>query len=70
MHDLNLAAAYAHRVILMKDGRIEAAGTVDEVMTYRRLRAAFGVDIYVGLNELDQTRYFVPRRGRGVIGPG
>jgi len=26
MHDLNLAGAYAHRVVLMKEGRIEASG--------------------------------------------
>ncbi|MFT3662741.1 MAG: heme ABC transporter ATP-binding protein [Gordonia sp. (in: high G+C Gram-positive bacteria)] len=33
VHDLSLAAAYADQVVLMKDGRIPAAGAVDEVMT-------------------------------------
>jgi iron complex transport system ATP-binding protein len=63
VHDLNLAAAYADRVVLMTNGSIEADGPIDEVMTYARLRSAFGVDLYVGLNEIDQVRYFVPRRG-------
>lgn len=62
VHDLNVAAAFADRVVLMKAGRIEASGTVEEVMTYTRLREAFGVDLYAGFNELDDVRYFVPRR--------
>lgn len=62
MHDLNVAAAFADRVVLLAKGRIEASGTVEEVMTYERLRRAFGVDLYVGYNELDEVRYFVPRR--------
>lgn len=33
VHDLSLAAAYADRVALMKDGRLLADGTVDEVLT-------------------------------------
>ncbi len=33
VHDLSLAAAYADRVALMKDGRMLASGTVDEVLT-------------------------------------
>jgi iron complex transport system ATP-binding protein len=64
VHDLNLAAVYAHRVVLLCDGRVDAAGKVEEVMTWKRLRDAFGVDLYVGVNELDGTRYFVPRRAR------
>ncbi len=62
VHDLNIAAAYADRVALLEGGRLTALGTVEQVMTYRTLREAFGVDLYVGLNELDGTRYFVPRR--------
>lgn len=62
VHDLNVAAAYADRVVLLAAGRVVAAGTVEQVMTWARLKAVFGVDLYVGVNELDGTRYFVPRR--------
>jgi len=62
MHDLNEAAQNAHRVLLLNKGEIFAQGTIPEVMTYRILREVFGVDLYVGVNELDQTRYFVPIR--------
>ncbi len=42
-HDLNVAAAYADRVILMDDGRIFADGTAPEVLTESNVRAVYGV---------------------------
>lgn len=62
VHDPNAAAQYADRVILLREGRVLAAGTVDEVMTYRLLRDLYDADLYVGLNEVDGSRYFVPMR--------
>ncbi len=63
MHDLNVASQYATRVVLAKGGRFVAVGTVDEVMTYRKLRETFDADLYCGVNELTGTRFFVPMRG-------
>jgi iron complex transport system ATP-binding protein len=65
MHDLNVAAQYASRVALMKAGRLVAVGTVEEVMTYRRLRETFDADLYCGENELNGTRFFIPMRTKG-----
>lgn len=62
MHDLNEAAQNASRVMLLDRGRVRAIGTVQDVMTYRLLRDTFGVDLYVGVNEIDGTRYFIPMR--------
>ena len=62
LHDLNAAAQYADRVALLKDGRLLACGSIEEVMTYRRLKDAFEAELYVGVNELDNTRYFLPVR--------
>jgi len=59
MHDLNAAAQYADRVVLLKGGRIVADGTVAEVMTADLLRATFEVDIEVGTSA-DGRRYFLP----------
>jgi iron complex transport system ATP-binding protein len=64
LHDLNLAAEYADRVALLQDGRLAAYGTIEEVMTYRKLKEAFGTELYVGVNELDGARYFLPVRPR------
>lgn len=63
VHDLNLAAQYCDRLLLLRDGKQLALGTVEEVMTYRRMRETFDVDVYVGVNELTGSRYFVPIRG-------
>jgi iron complex transport system ATP-binding protein len=67
MHDLNEAAQNADIVVLMDRGTIRAQGAVEDVMTYRTLRDIFDVELYVGVNELDGTRYFIPMResGRG-----
>jgi iron complex transport system ATP-binding protein len=64
LHDLNAAAQYAGHVVLLKEGRLVAHGTVEEVMTYRRLRQVFEAELYVGVNELDNARYFLPVRPR------
>ena len=64
MHDLNAAAAFADRVLLLKEGVTVAVGSVAEVMTWQRLREAFGCDLYVGVNEFTQDRYFVPMRSK------
>lgn len=68
LHDLNAAAQYADRVALLKDGRLLGYGGIEEVMTYRQLKDAFEAELYVGVNELDSSRYFLPvrpSRGRG-----
>ncbi len=65
MHDLNLASQFADRVVLLAQGRIQADGPVTDVMTYARLKALFDTELFVGVNELDGTRYFLPvRSGR------
>lgn len=45
VHDLNLAARFAERVVLMSSGRIVAAGPPDEALTPAHLRAVFGVEV-------------------------
>lgn len=47
MHDLNLAAAFAHRIALLQDGRVLAEGPPEEVLTPQALREAFGVEAVV-----------------------
>jgi iron complex transport system ATP-binding protein len=64
MHDLNIAAQYASRVLLLKAGKLVAIGGVEEVMTYALLRQTFDTDLYAGLNELTNTRFFLPMRTR------
>lgn len=43
LHDIELAARYASRLIWMKDGRIVADGSVEETLTADRLAEVYGV---------------------------
>jgi iron complex transport system ATP-binding protein len=47
MHDLPLAARYADRVLLMREGRIEADGTPRDVLTSAQLATSFGIEASV-----------------------
>lgn len=67
MHDLNIAAQFADRVVLVKSGRIVASGPVAEVMTYRTLKETFDADLYCGENDVNGTRFFLPMRSTGRV---
>lgn len=47
LHDFQLAAAYANRVLMLKDGSIYAQGTVSEILTATHIKDCFGVDVAV-----------------------
>ena len=44
VHDMNLAARYCDRVILLQKGKIIANGTPEEVLTVERIRSVFHVN--------------------------
>ena len=46
-HDLNLAARFCDRLLLLFQGRVYAAGTPEEVLTPDRLRQVYGVEAEV-----------------------
>ncbi len=47
LHDLNLAASYADRIVAMKDGRVAATGTPGEVCTEAFLSGVFDHPVVV-----------------------
>jgi iron complex transport system ATP-binding protein len=50
LHDLNLAARYAGRVVLMNRGRVEAQGSPAYVITEGMIRTVYGVNARVTLD--------------------
>jgi iron complex transport system ATP-binding protein len=46
-HDVNLAAQYCDRIVMLKDGRVFAIGSPNAVITRDALRAVYGVEMYV-----------------------
>ncbi len=47
LHDLNLAARYCDRLLLLRDGRPIVAGSPAEVLRVEPLRTVFGLDVLV-----------------------
>ena len=47
LHDLNLAARYCDRLVLLKDGSVAAAGRPEEVLNPSCIGAIYGVDVAV-----------------------
>jgi iron complex transport system ATP-binding protein len=60
LHDLNLAARYADRLIAMRDGRIVAAGEPGEVITEALLAEVFGLAARVITDPVALTPLVVP----------
>jgi iron complex transport system ATP-binding protein len=60
MHDLALAARFADRILLMREGRIAAAGAPRDVLTPERLAASFGIEATI--TEGDGTVLLTPWR--------
>jgi len=58
LHDLNLAARYCDRLLLLERGRAHALGTPAEVLRAEPLQAVFGLEVLV------QTH---PERGHPLI---
>ncbi|WP_102225370.1 ATP-binding cassette domain-containing protein [Acidimangrovimonas sediminis] len=47
LHDLNIAARYADRLVLMEEGEISASGSAGEILTADRLTRAYGLPLTV-----------------------
>ncbi len=65
-HDLNLAAMYGDRLLLLKEGRAAAVGSPDEVLTYAALEEAYGCVLLVDRSPLGDFPRVTPVPNRLV----
>lgn len=63
-HDLNLAAEFADRVMLLKDGNAVAIGAPQDVLTPELLREVFGLQILVDAHPISGAPRITPVHDR------
>jgi iron complex transport system ATP-binding protein len=67
-HDLNMAAMYADRLLLLSQGRVARQGTPGQVIDFTLLEQVYGCTLLVDESPLGQYPrvHLVPRRYLGV----
>lgn len=60
VHDLNLAAYVADRVVLLERGRVAAEGCPEDALTPERIRSAFGLEVSVTPHPRHGRPCFIP----------
>ncbi len=60
VHDLNLAAEYCTRVVLLHEGKVYAEGDPVEVLTYQNIEKAYNTVVVVHDNPMNGKPYVVP----------
>jgi len=59
LHDINLAAMFADRILMVKNGKIKYSGRVKEVLTPENIKEIYGIDVEV-LNH-DGSIFIIPK---------
>ena len=69
LHDLNLAAAYADRVVLLAGGRVVADGSPRDVLTGERLSAVYGHPVETVDHPVTGALLVLPVRASTAVRP-
>jgi iron complex transport system ATP-binding protein len=64
-HQLNLAARFADRVVLLDEGRVAASGTPAEVFRREVMESVYGWRVHVDTDPITRSLRVVPLDGRG-----
>ena len=62
-HDLNMAAEYSHRMVLLQRGSVYAVGTPSEVVTEENIRRVYEIRVMVERNPLSGAPRVTPLGG-------
>ncbi|MGC8862302.1 MAG: heme ABC transporter ATP-binding protein [Armatimonadota bacterium] len=59
LHDLNLASEYCDRLVLVGDGRVQASGTPEQVVTAEHIRRVYGAEVWVRRHPTTHRPYVI-----------
>ena len=68
LHDINLSARYADYLFALKQGKLIARGTPDEIVSEQLIRDVFSLNSYVTRDPVSGSPFIVPM-GRYHAGP-
>lgn len=68
-HDLNLAAEYCHRLVLLKKGSIDSMGTPSQVITEENIRRVYEIQVLVETNPISGAPRVIPMVRGSFAGP-
>jgi len=61
LHDLALAGLYCDDLIIIKDGKIKATGSPDEVIIEEFIQDTYGVEVIVREDKISHLKYILPK---------
>lgn len=61
LHDLNLVSLFADKALMLGAGKIQAYGSVGDVVNEKNIQEVFGVAMTARMDEPLGIRYFLPR---------
>ncbi len=59
-HEVNLAAQFCERLLLLHKGKIVKDGKPDEVLQFDLIQKVYGVDVYIDINPFTKSIYILP----------
>lgn len=62
LHDLNQAAKYSNKVLVLKDGKIQALGKPEEILNKELIRNVYSVDMNILKNQFGEKLIFIPQK--------
>lgn len=70
LHDLNLAARYADHLVALAGGRVQMAGTPEDVLTVDNVRQVFGLESRIITDPISGRPIMLPIGRHHVADPG
>ena len=62
-HDLNLAAEYCQRLVVLDRGRVDAIGTPEDVLTAEMIQRVYGVKVFTEQNRVSEKPHIMVAAG-------
>lgn len=59
-HDINLAAQFCQRLVLINEGAIVADGIPERVLQFSLIQEVYGVQVYIDINPFTNSLYILP----------